>query len=82
VSVWLVTALLYREPMTRYDGRLSARRAFSFGEMRAMAEAAGWSGFEQCRFVPCRQAIWLVKEDLADIPAVELAVADVLPCPT
>lgn len=81
-SVWLVTALLYRDPMTRYDGRLSARRAFSFRELCELAVAAGWEGFEQCRFLPCRQAIWLVKEDPADIPAVTLAVTDALPCPT
>lgn len=81
-SVWLVTALLYRDPMTRYDGRLSARRAFSYPELSALAEAAGWEGFEQCRFVPCRQAVWLVKEDLAAIADAALSVADALPCPS
>ncbi len=61
-AVWLVTALVYRDAMTRYDGRLSARRAFSFGELRSLAERAGWpeSGeFGHRRFLPCRQALWV-----------------------
>ena len=69
LSVWLVTALLYPEPMTRFDGRLSARRAFSYREMRALAEAADWPAFAHARFLPCRQALWLDTRNLADIPA-------------
>ncbi len=59
VAVWLVTATLYRDPMTQYDGRLSARRAFSYGELGQLARRAGWCNFGQRRFFPCRQAIWL-----------------------
>jgi len=80
-AVWLVTALIYREPMTRYDGRLSAKRAFSYAEMHALAERAGWSGFGHQRFLFCRQAIWLSERDLGDIPAPVLPVPTELPSP-
>ena len=79
LSVWLVTAMLYREPMTRFDGRLSARRAFSFREMRALAEAADWPRFAHARFLPCRQALWLDMRQLADIP--ETVVPETMPSP-
>jgi SAM-dependent methyltransferase len=58
-GVFLLTALIFREPMTRIDARLSAERAFSFGEFRALAEAAGWQNFGHARFAWARQAIWL-----------------------
>ncbi|HWL53661.1 MAG TPA: methyltransferase domain-containing protein [Chthoniobacteraceae bacterium] len=58
-AVWLVTATLYRDPMTRHDARLSVRRAFSAGELDALAKKAGWHGFHRERFLPCRQALWM-----------------------
>ena len=58
-GVYLLTALIFREPMTQIDGRLSARRAFSFSEMRTLAERAGWRNFGHRRFHFARQAIWL-----------------------
>jgi 2-polyprenyl-3-methyl-5-hydroxy-6-metoxy-1,4-benzoquinol methylase len=58
-AVWLITAVLYREPMTKFDARLSVRRAFSFGEFGGLATRAGWAGFRQARFAIARQAIWL-----------------------
>jgi len=57
--VWLVTATIYRDPMTQFDGRLSARRAFSYEEFRKIAEMAGWKSFAHRRFLPCRQAVWI-----------------------
>ena len=59
LGVWLLTALIYRDPMTRHDGRVSARRAFSFGELDELAESAGWTAFGHARFLACRQAMWL-----------------------
>src|SRR5437762_2670994 len=59
VGVYLLTALILREPMTRYDARLSAERAFSFSEMRKLAVRAGWQNFGHRRFRVARQAIWL-----------------------
>jgi SAM-dependent methyltransferase len=59
VGVYLLTALIYRDPMTRTDGRLSAARAFSFREFRSLAERAGWRNFGHRRFRFARQAIWL-----------------------
>jgi 2-polyprenyl-3-methyl-5-hydroxy-6-metoxy-1,4-benzoquinol methylase len=58
-GIFAVTEVLYREPMTRHDARLSAERAFSFTELRKLAVAAGWWGFlhRRCRFF--RQALWL-----------------------
>jgi 2-polyprenyl-3-methyl-5-hydroxy-6-metoxy-1,4-benzoquinol methylase len=58
-GVYLLTALVFREPMTRYDARLSAERAFSFLEMRKLAVRAGWQNFGHGRFRVARQAIWL-----------------------
>jgi SAM-dependent methyltransferase len=59
VGIFSLTACVYREPMTRYDARLSIQRAFSFTEMREIAAKAGWRGFGHRRFPVCRQAIWL-----------------------
>jgi SAM-dependent methyltransferase len=58
-GIYLLTSFLYREPMTRFDARLSFRRAFSFSEMREIASAAGWERFGHRRFPICRQAVWL-----------------------
>ena len=57
-GVYLLTALIFREPMTRYDARLSALRAFSFSEMRDLALRAGWKNFGHEKFRFARQAIW------------------------
>jgi 2-polyprenyl-3-methyl-5-hydroxy-6-metoxy-1,4-benzoquinol methylase len=58
-GVYLLTALVFREPMTRYDARLSAARAFSFAEMHQLAERASWKNFGHKRFRCARQALWL-----------------------
>jgi len=63
VGVYLLTALIFREPMTRIDGRLSAARAFSFAEMRNLAKRAGWKDFGHRKFRFARQAIWLDQID-------------------
>ena len=60
-GVYMLTALIFREPMTRFDARLSAERAFSFGEMREIALQAGWKNFGHKRFRFARQGIWLEK---------------------
>jgi SAM-dependent methyltransferase len=76
LGVWLLTALFYRDAMTVHDARLSARRAFSFREMRALAKAAGWTAFGHARFLVCRQALWMEGRDLGEVPldAVELPI--------
>ena len=58
-GVYILTALIFREPMTRYDARLSTVRAFSFSEMRDLAVRAGWKNFGHKKFSVGRQAIWL-----------------------
>ena len=58
-AVSLVTATIYRDQMTKTDARLSAARAFSFGEMRELAERAGWKDFGHRKFAVGRQAIWI-----------------------
>src|SRR4029077_5999891 len=58
-GVYGLTALIFREQMTRYDARLSAIRAFSFSEMRDLALRARWENFGHKRFHFVRQAIWL-----------------------
>jgi 2-polyprenyl-3-methyl-5-hydroxy-6-metoxy-1,4-benzoquinol methylase len=59
MGVYLLTALIFRDPMTKQDGRTSVRRAFSFAELRDLACRAGWSRFKHRRFRFARQAIWL-----------------------
>ncbi len=80
-GVWALTEFIYTDPMTQFDGRLSARRAFSFAEMHALADAAGWRNFGHARFAFCRQALWLDERTLAEIPEPALPVGDGLPCP-
>jgi hypothetical protein len=62
-GVYLLTALIFRERMTRFDARLSAERAFSFSELRDLANRAGWKNFGCGKFRFARQAIWLEKID-------------------
>jgi 2-polyprenyl-3-methyl-5-hydroxy-6-metoxy-1,4-benzoquinol methylase len=62
VGVYLLTALIFRDPMTRTDGRLSAARAFSFAEFRTLAERAGWKNFGHRKFAFARQALWLARQ--------------------
>jgi 2-polyprenyl-3-methyl-5-hydroxy-6-metoxy-1,4-benzoquinol methylase len=59
IGVHLLTATMFREPMTKYDGRLSAARAFSFSEMNQLARRARWQNFGHKTFPFARQAIWL-----------------------
>ncbi|HEX3443460.1 MAG TPA: hypothetical protein VHS80_02015, partial [Chthoniobacterales bacterium] len=59
VGIYLLTRLLVRHPMNKFDARLSMHRAFSFRELAAAAVAAGWSGFGHRCFSVSRQAIWL-----------------------
>jgi 2-polyprenyl-3-methyl-5-hydroxy-6-metoxy-1,4-benzoquinol methylase len=58
-GVHMLTGLIFREPMTRFDARLSAERSFSFEEMRDLAVRAGWQNFDRKKFRFARQAIWL-----------------------
>lgn len=58
-GVYLLTALIFRDRMTREDGRLSAARAFSYEEMRELARRAGWGKFGSAKVRFARQAIWL-----------------------
>ena len=60
-GVYLLTTFIFREPMTRFDARLSAERAFSFAEMKEIARRSGWGDFGHKSFRCARQAIWLEK---------------------
>jgi SAM-dependent methyltransferase len=57
-GVYVLTAIIFREPMTRFDARLSAARAFSLSEMNDLACRAGWTDFGHKNFRFARQAIW------------------------
>jgi 2-polyprenyl-3-methyl-5-hydroxy-6-metoxy-1,4-benzoquinol methylase len=59
VGVYLLTATIFRNPMTRTDARLSAARAFSFMEMHKLARQAGWQNFGHRKFHFARQAVWV-----------------------
>lgn len=63
IGVYLLTALIFREPMTRYDAKVSAERAFSFHEIRDLAGQADWTDFGHGKFAFGRQAIWLERPD-------------------
>jgi ubiquinone/menaquinone biosynthesis C-methylase UbiE len=43
--VWLATRLVARHPISRHDGPLSVRRAYSPAELRVLCEKAGWRRF-------------------------------------
>lgn len=58
LGIHLLTMLIFREPMTRFDARVSIRRAFSHQEMKRVGAAAGWGKFYHRRFPVGRQAIW------------------------
>ena len=59
IGVHLLTATMFREPMSKHDARLSIARAFSFSEMNQLAKRAGWTNFGHKTFPFARQAIWL-----------------------
>jgi SAM-dependent methyltransferase len=59
LGVQALTTFIYRDPMTKFDARLSAERAFSFSEMRELALRAGWQNFGHRRLPFARQAIWI-----------------------
>jgi SAM-dependent methyltransferase len=61
LGVYLLTSTVFRHPMTKFDGRLSIQRAFSFAEMGSLALEAGWKGFGHRRFLVSHQALWLEK---------------------
>ena len=58
-GIFAVTALIYRDAMTKHYARLSAERAFSFPELHKLAIAAGWWGFRHRRAPFFRQALWI-----------------------
>lgn len=70
LCVQLLTTFVFRDRMTRYDARLSVKRAFSFAELEQLVHAAGWRNFGHRRFFPARQALWMRGKEEA--PAVEL----------
>jgi SAM-dependent methyltransferase len=59
LGVYLLTSTIFRDPMTKFDGRLSIRRAFSFAEMHSLAVEAGWENLGHRRFLVSHQALWL-----------------------
>jgi 2-polyprenyl-3-methyl-5-hydroxy-6-metoxy-1,4-benzoquinol methylase len=58
IGVYLLTATVFREPMTKFDARLSMARAFSLYELGELAKRAGWRNFGLRSFKFARQAIW------------------------
>lgn len=55
--IWLLTALIIRDPMVRHDARLSVRRAFTGKEMKSLAHRAGWPNLRQIKFFWFQQAV-------------------------
>jgi SAM-dependent methyltransferase len=65
IGIYLLTEFFFRQPMTKHDGRMSMRRAFSAAEFRFLATQAGWQAFGYRRFPVARHAIWLESLHLA-----------------
>ncbi len=56
-SIYVLTRLLTQNRLTRYDAPVSVMNAFTPGELRAMAEEAGWQQFVVHRHFPYRIAL-------------------------
>jgi len=56
-GIYLITATIFRAPMTRHDARVSIQRAFDLREMETMAREAGWVGFDHRRAGLARQVL-------------------------
>jgi ubiquinone/menaquinone biosynthesis C-methylase UbiE len=56
-AVWGLTQFIMRARMTRYDARLSIRRAFTGNELRNLADTAGWTAYWHRHLPWFRQAI-------------------------
>jgi ubiquinone/menaquinone biosynthesis C-methylase UbiE len=56
-SIYILTRLLTKNRLTRYDAPVSVMNAFTPEEMRAMAQEAGWQKFEVHRHFPYRIAL-------------------------
>lgn len=82
IGIWLLTTFIYRDAMTKFDGMLSAKRAFSFAEMEELADQAGWENYGHDRAFPCRQALWLTMRQAGEIPIPVIPESAGLPCPT
>ena len=54
VSIYLITRLLTKNRLTRYDAPVSVMNAFTPSEMTAMAQEAGVKYFEVNRHFPYR----------------------------
>ena len=57
IGIWLLTTFIIRDPMVKHDARLSVRRAFTPGEMKGLAQRAGWPGLRQIKFFWFQQAV-------------------------
>lgn len=57
IGIWLLTTFIVRDPMVRHDARLSIRRAFTFDEMKTLAQRAGWPSIRQIKFFWFQQAV-------------------------
>ena len=57
VSIWLLTRLLTRNRLTRYDAPVSVMNAFTPAEFQAMVQEAGIDGARVTRHFPYRIAV-------------------------
>jgi hypothetical protein len=57
IGIWLLTTFVIRDPMVRHDARVSIRRAFTAGEMKLLAQRAGWPSLRQIQFFWFQQAV-------------------------
>src|SRR5262249_56733670 len=63
-AVWLATHAVSRNRMTRHDGPLSVRRAYTAGQLAALAARAGLPDVRWHRAVAFRQiGVWTRQQD-------------------
>jgi SAM-dependent methyltransferase len=55
-AITLLTTFIIRDAMVRHDARLSARRAFSTGELKGLTRRAAWPGLRHIWFFWFQQA--------------------------
>lgn len=63
-AVWLLTAVILRDPMTRHDARISVLRAFSRDEFQDLALRAGWERIWYSRLPWFRQRMLYLKDKM------------------
>ena len=75
-QVFFETTTVFRPPAAKKDARRSLKRSYSFSELDALAQRAGWQNYGHQRFLPGSQALWLCKLEAQPVIDCELPAPD------